>query len=171
MKKTLKTVAFLIFAALLVYNYYPEQKLPENSVIDSLVVHKSKREMLAFSKGELVKVYKISLGGNPIGRKEFEGDKKTPEGVYFIDGKSDKSRYYKNLGISYPNKQDIEHAKSKSKSAGGDVKIHGIKNGLGAIGKLHRLFDWTLGCIAVTNGEMEELYNAVQIGAEIEIKP
>lgn len=170
-KKILKVIAVFTIAILLIYYYYPEHKLPSNSKIDSLIVYKSKRELLAFSKGKIVKVYKISLGGNPTGKKEFEGDKKTPEGTYFINGKNDKSGYYKNLGISYPNKQELEFAKSKSKSAGGDVKIHGLRNGLGIIGKFHRWFDWTLGCIAVTNDEMEELYNAVPTGTKIEIKP
>ncbi len=97
---------------MIVYYFYPEQKLASNIKIDSLAVYKSKRELMAYSHGQLIKTYKISLGKNPIGDKEFEGDKKTPEGVYFINAKNPNSGYYKNLGISYPNKQDIEVSKN-----------------------------------------------------------
>ena len=127
--------------------------------------------MLAYSNGQLVKTYEISLGREPIGDKEFEGDQKTPEGIYFIDVKNANSGYHKNLGISYPDKCDVEMAKRLGKQPGGDVKIHGLGNRTGFIGKFHRWFDWTLGCIAVTDVEIDELYSAVKIGAQIEIKP
>lgn len=139
--------------------------------MDSIIVYKSKRQLLVFSKGELLKTYKISLGKNPIGDKEFEGDKKTPEGVYSIIDKNTNSRFYKNLGLSYPNTEDIEMAKRFGKPTGGNIKIHGIQNGLGFVGKFQRLFDWTAGCIALTNNEMDELYNSVPIGTKIEIRP
>jgi murein L,D-transpeptidase YafK len=154
-----------------IYYFYPEESLPAGTVIDKIVVLKSQRQLLAYSQGHVVKVYTISLGGNPIGDKEVEGDKKTPEGRYVINDKNPNSGYYKNLGISYPDSNDIAHAQKLGKSAGGDIKIHGVRNRLGLLGKFHRLADWTLGCIAVTNQEMEELYNAVTIGTEIEIKP
>lgn len=162
---------FLTFLGLTVYYFYPEDKLPTDTQIDKLVVYKSKRQLLAYSNGQLVKTYKISLGRQPIGDKEFEGDKKTPEGLYFINNKNPNSGYHKNLGISYPNKDDIENAKRLGKPTGGDVKIHGLRNKTGFISKFHRWFDWTLGCIAVTDEEIDELYNAVKIGTEIEIKP
>jgi len=97
------------------------------------------------------------LGRNPVGHKEFEGDKKTPEGIYTINDKNPNSGYYKNLGVSYPNAQDIENAKKLGKPAGGDIKIHGIRNYCGIIGKFQRWADWTYGCIAPTNREMEEI--------------
>jgi murein L,D-transpeptidase YafK len=122
-------------------------------------------------KRQLVKTYKISLGKQPIGVKEFNGDKKTPEGLYLINDKNPNSRYHKNLGISYPNKDNIEDAKRLGKHPGGAVKIHGLRNKTGFISKFHRWFDWTLGCIAVTNEEIDELYNAVKIGTAIEINP
>ena len=161
----------LTLTGLTAYYFYPEDKLPRDIQIDNIVVYKSKRELLAYSNGQLHKTYKISLGRQPIGSKEFEGDKKTPEGIYFINDKNPNSGYYKNLGISYPDKDDIENAKHLGKSAGGDIKIHGIRNKIGFIGKFHRWFDWTLGCIAVTNGEIDELYKAVKIGTRIEIQP
>ena len=91
--------------------------------------------------------------------------------MYTINAKNDKSGYHKNLGISYPNKTDIAHAKLLGKSPGGDVKIHALKNGLGAINKFQRLINWTNGCIALTNSEVDELYASVSIGTKIEIKP
>lgn len=164
-------ILFLSITALVVYYYYPEQKLPSNIKIDSLVVYKSKRKLLAYANGLLIKTYKISLGKNAIGDKEFEGDKKTPEGVYFINAKNPNSGYYKNLGISYPNNQDIEVSKKLGKPTGGDIKIHGLRNGIGFIGKFQRWYDWTAGCIALTDQEIDELYNTVEIGTKIEIKP
>ncbi|MFN7044369.1 MAG: murein L,D-transpeptidase family protein [Flavobacterium sp.] len=169
--KTIWTIIFLLFLGLIVYYFYPEDKLPADIQIDKLVVNKSERQMLAYSNGKLVKIYKISLGGNPIGDKEFEGDKKTPEGNYIINDKNPNSGYHKNLGVSYPNEEDIENAKRLGKPVGGDIKIHGLRNRTGIISKFHRWTDWTLGCIAVTDEEIDELYNAVKIGTPIEIHP
>ncbi|MDO4441821.1 MAG: L,D-transpeptidase family protein [Moraxella sp.] len=144
--------------------------LPVGTQIDKLIVYKAKREMHAFYQGKLIKIYPISLGKNPIGHKAFEGDMKTPEGIYTINDRNPNSSYHKNLGISYPNDADIAHAKAHGKSAGGAIKIHGIKNGLGdVIGANHLLKDWTHGCIAVTNREIDELYVAVVDNAVIEI--
>lgn len=139
--------------------------------VDKIVVEKKKRRLTTYSGNKLIKVYKISLGRNPKGHKQFEGDKKTPEGIYRINDKNPNSKYYKNLGVSYPNKKDILYAKKHNKSPGGQIKIHGLPNGKGWIGRFHLWYDWTAGCIAVTNSEMEELYNSVKIGAVIEIKP
>ncbi len=127
--------------------------------------------MVVYSNNIILKTYKISLGKNPIGDKEFEGDNKTPEGIYFINAKNSKSTCYKNLGISYPNITDIEKAKDLGKQTGGDIKIHGIINGYGFIGKFHRWVDWTAGCIAITDQEMDEMFNHTPIGTPIEIKP
>jgi Uncharacterized protein conserved in bacteria len=170
-RKIIRLTITLTIAGLLIYYFYPENKLQNNVQIDNIIVCKSKREMSVYSNGELLKTYKISLGRQPLGRKEFEGDKKTPEGIYSINDKNHNSGYHKNLGISYPGKNDIENAKQFGKSAGGDIKIHGFRNGIGFVGKFHRWFDWTLGCIAVTNQEIDELYDTVKIGTRIEIKP
>lgn len=170
-KKIIRWTLILSIITLVVYYFYPEQKLASNVKIDSLVVYKSRRELMAYSNGQLIKTYNISLGRNPIGDKEFEGDKKTPEGVYFINAKNPNSGYYKNLGISYPNELDIEFSERLGKPTGGDIKIHGLRNGLGFIGKFQRWYDWTAGCIALTDREVNELYNTVIIGTKIEIKP
>ena len=151
--------------------FYPEKKLPSDIQIDKLIVYKTKRQLLAYSNGHLTKTYKISLGRQPIGDKEYEGDKKTPEGLYFINDKNPNSVYHKNLGISYPDENDIKNAKRISKPTGGDIKIHGLRKKTGFISKFHRWFDWTLGCIALTDEEIDELYNAVKIGTPILIKP
>jgi murein L,D-transpeptidase YafK len=132
-------------------------------------VIKHKRRLIVFSKGEKLKTYKIALSKNPKGKKRFEGDMKTPEGIYFINDKNPNSGYHKNLGISYPNNSDIEYSRKHNQSPGGLIKIHGLKNGYGFIGKFHRITNWTLGCIAMTNMEVDELYENVAIGTEIEI--
>jgi murein L,D-transpeptidase YafK len=170
-RKIIRLTISLIFLGLTVYYFYPEHKLPADIQIDILVVYKSQRKLLAYSNGQHVKTYKIAIGRQPVGDKEFEGDKKTPEGLYFINDKNPNSGYHKNLGISYPDKDDVENAKLLGKTTGGDVKIHGLRNKIGFIGKFHRWYNWTLGCIAVTNEEINELYNAVQIGTQIDIKP
>ncbi len=170
-KIIIRYTLLLLLIGIIVYYFYPEQQLPSNIKIDSLIVYKSKRELKAYSNGLLIKTYKVSLGKNPVGDKNFEGDKKTPEGIYFINAKNPNSGYYKNLGISYPDKQDIEISKKLRKSTGGDVKIHGLRNGIGLIGKFQRWYDWTAGCIALTDQEVDELYNTVDVGTKIEIKP
>lgn len=169
MKKMIYIILIIIFGVV-IYYFYPEKKLPKGKIIDKIEVYKSKRKMLVYSEGKLLKTYKISLGRNPIGHKEVEGDFKTPEGIYEINAKNPNSGYHKNLGVSYPNEKDIEHAKSLGKSPGGHIKIHGIRNGSGFISKFQRWKDWTAGCIALTNEEVDELYESVKIGAKIIIK-
>lgn len=159
----------LLLLAFTFYYFFPGKKLPSGKTINRLVVYKSKRKMEAWRGDELLKTYTISLGKDPVGHKQFEGDCKTPEGIYHIDGRNPNSAFYKNLGISYPNADDIAHTEKLGKPPGGDIKIHGLRNGRGYRGKLHRFKDWTAGCIAVTNPEMEELYEAVEDGAEVEI--
>ena len=147
------------------------QPLPENTPITRLVVMKSKRQMWAYNQDTLVKIYPISLGKSPIGHKQFEGDKKTPEGIYRINERNPNSAYHKNLGISYPNAEDKSYALSQGKSPGGLIKIHGLPNKFPDIGRQHLRKDWTDGCIAVTNEEIDELFNAVVHNAEIDIRP
>ncbi len=147
-----------------------DQPLPQLN-IDRLVVFKAKRQMWVYHGEQLVKIYPIALGFNPIDHKQFEGDGKTPEGVYRINERNPNSSYHKNLGISYPNEADKAYAVSQGKSPGGLIKIHGLRNGSGSIGRLHLLKDWTHGCIAVTNQEIDELYQNVVHNAEIAIHP
>ncbi len=169
--KIVAVVFLLLILGVTAYNLYPEPRLPKNAVVDKLVVYKSKRTLSVYAQGKLLKSYQISLGGEPIGAKKIEGDLKTPEGLYYINDKNQYSGYHKNLGISYPNDQNIVYARSLGKTAGGDIKIHGLRNGMGFIGKLQRWTDWTLGCMALTNTEIDELYQAVPIGTPIVINP
>jgi murein L,D-transpeptidase YafK len=170
-KKTSLTFV-LIVLALVVYCILPDKRSPPSALrYDLLKVEKSKRLLHAFSGGKCIKTYRIALGQQPVGHKEFEGDGKTPEGTYQISLKNRNSRFHKSLGISYPDKKDIEHARQLGKPPGGDVMIHGLMNRFAFLGKRHRMQDWTLGCIAVTNEEIDELFYAVNIGTPIEIKP
>jgi murein L,D-transpeptidase YafK len=123
------------------------------------------------SKGEVIKKYKIALGGKPVGPKERQGDNKTPEGIYFIKSRNSNSDYHLSIGISYPNEKDKMRAKELGVSPGGDIMIHGIKNGLGWVGSLHARIDWTQGCVAVTDEEMDEIYKLVPNGTIVEIRP
>jgi murein L,D-transpeptidase YafK len=171
MKNVIIFIVLLLIIGATIYNLYPEKKLPPNTKIDYLLVKKSKRQLAVYASHKLLKTYQISLGDSPVGDKEVEGDEKTPEGIYTINAKNQNSGYHKNLGVSYPNKEDIAKAKTLGKLPGGDIKIHGIRNKLGFIGKLQRLFDWTNGCMALTNNEVDELYFAVKIGTRIDIRP
>lgn len=169
MKNIPKYFLFLLLSGIAGFYFWPEKKLDPSKTIDKILVIKHDRKMIVFSKGEEIKTYKIAIGKQPIGKKEFEGDEKTPEGIYFINDKNPNSAYHLNLGVSYPNESDKNFAAQHGKSPGGLIKIHGLKNGLGFIGKFHRFFNWTLGCMALTNQEIEELYEHVPIGTEIEI--
>lgn len=151
--------------------WMPDKPLDKSVRIDKIVVEKSNRRLIVYSGSKLIKSYKISLGENPVGDKEYEGDKRTPEGLYFIIDKNPNSGYHKNLGISFPSSEDINQARLLGKRPGGEIKIHGLKNGYGWIGRMHLLKDWTAGCIALTNQEIDELYDAIQIGTPIEIMP
>jgi murein L,D-transpeptidase YafK len=167
--KRIVIIVVVFFSTIVLLTNLNFNKLPKNSSIDALVVYKSERKLVAFSKGKMIKTYSIALGKNPIGAKQFQGDNKTPEGIYFINGKNAHSLAYKNLGISYPNSKDISN--SNGKPIGGDIKIHGLMNNFWFLGNFHRFKDWTNGCIAVNNSEIDELFNAVKIGTAIEIKP
>ena len=119
----------------------------------------------------IVKTYKVALGGQPLGAKDRQGDHKTPEGIYAVDAKKPNSQFYKALHISYPSKTDREHARKLGVSPGGDVEIHGLGAKWGWIGAKHRLTDWTDGCIAVTNEEIDEIYPLIKVGTPVEIRP
>ncbi len=138
---------------------------------DRVLIEKQARRLTLFAKGEVIKTYKIALGGNPVGPKEREGDNKTPEGTYRIDARNGNSAFHLSLHISYPNEKDQLRAKELGVSPGGDIMIHGIKNGFAPIGASHAERDWTEGCIAVTNQEMEEIYRLVPNGTMVEIRP
>ncbi len=138
---------------------------------DKILIEKKERRLTVFSKGKVLKTYKIALGGNPNGPKERQGDNKTPEGIYVIDSRNKDSRYHLSLHISYPNEKDKKRAQQLGVSPGGDIMIHGIKNGFSWVGDLHTGVDWTKGCIAVTDEEIEEIGKLVPNGTIVEIRP
>jgi tetratricopeptide (TPR) repeat protein len=138
---------------------------------DKILIEKKERRLTLLSRGEVLKTYKIALGGNPIGPKERQGDNKTPEGTYIIDSRNKDSRYHLSLRISYPNEKDKKRAKELGASPGGDIMIHGIKNGFSWVGDSHAEVDWTKGCIAVTDEEIEEIDKLAPNGTIVEIRP
>jgi tetratricopeptide (TPR) repeat protein len=138
---------------------------------DKVLIEKKERRLTLLLKGEVIKTYKIALGGDPVGPKVMLGDNKTPEGVYTIDSRNSNSEYHLSLHISYPNEIDKKRAKELGVSPGGNIMIHGIKNGLGWVGESHAKFDWTKGCIAVTDEEMQEIYRLVPNGTTVVIMP
>jgi len=139
--------------------------------VDRIRIEKSARRLMLISQGEVLKSYKIALGGNPIGPKERQGDNKTPEGTYVIDARNKDSRFHLSLHISYPNERDKNRARELGVSPGGDIMIHGIKNGFSWVGDAHAGVDWTKGCIAVTDEEIEEIGKLAPNGTIVEIRP
>jgi murein L,D-transpeptidase YafK len=138
---------------------------------DAIRVEKSKRLLHLQLRGRTVRTYRIALGPSPVGPKECEGDGRTPEGSYTIDSRLKQSSYHRALHVSYPSRADVASARQRRCSPGGAIMIHGITNGLGWIGSGHAARDWTAGCIAVTNEQIEEIWNAVPNGTPIEIVP
>jgi murein L,D-transpeptidase YafK len=161
----------LVLACGLVFRFWPHTPLVASSRADFVLVDKSERSLSLLKNGEVVKSYRVALGSNPFGPKVREGDGRTPEGQYRIDRRNAASDFYRALHISYPHAMDRERANQTGVSPGGDIMIHGMKNDLGWIGRLHRLVDWTNGCIAVTNEEMREIWSAVPDNTAIEIRP
>ncbi len=151
--------------------FWPETPLKDGARADRIVVHKGERVLVLMAGDVTLKWYRISLGREPVGAKQREGDGRTPEGRYRIDYRNPASGYHLALHISYPDAKDRARARKAGVSPGGDIMIHGMRNGYGWIGQLHRLVDWTNGCIAVTDTEMDEIWRAVANGTEIEIRP
>lgn len=142
-----------------------------SAMVDQVVVVKSARTLTLLAKGKAVRSYKVALGSEPVGAKQREGDHKTPEGAYVLDRRNPKSRFYRSIHISYPNEQDRKRAAQLGVSPGGDIMVHGLPNGFGWLGATHREKDWTDGCIAVTDKEMDEIWELVRDGTPIEIRP
>jgi murein L,D-transpeptidase YafK len=142
-----------------------------DEVADKIVVNKSKRELLLFKGLRRIRSYSVALGRNPVGPKERRGDMKTPEGVYVISARYAQSAFHKALRISYPNINDLKRAQRQGVDPGGDILIHGLPNGQGWIGAAHRLTDWTAGCIAVTDEEIEEIWRLVANDTPVQINP
>jgi murein L,D-transpeptidase YafK len=175
MKRDSKFIAVIVFCQIVLCGFSnphpPSDELSSDVRADKVLVEKSKHRLILFREGKPLKTYRIALGRHPIGPKQREGDQKTPEGVYRIDSKNSNSNFHLALHISYPNPSDLQRAKELGVSPGGNIMIHGITNGLEWVGRLHRIYDWTAGCIAVTDSEIEELWRAVPVGTPVEIDP
>jgi murein L,D-transpeptidase YafK len=142
-----------------------------NFLADSLVLDKSARRLTLFFRGRAVRRYSVALGSHPVGDKKRIGDGRTPEGLYYINGRNARSKYHLALRISYPHTAQQTRAAQRGVSPGGNIMIHGLPREFATVGALHRQQDWTKGCIAVTNEEIEEIWRAVPNGARILITP
>jgi murein L,D-transpeptidase YafK len=138
--------------------------------VDLVKVDKSDNKMYLLDGEKVVREYHVAFGANPKGHKQQEGDERTPEGVYTLDYKKEDSAFYRAMHVSYPNDQDIASAKQRGVSPGGFIMVHGQRNWLGWLAILTQQFNWTDGCIALTNSEMDEFMNLVQTGTKIQIE-
>jgi murein L,D-transpeptidase YafK len=166
-----KLPAFRPFFPILITSFFATTAQAGDNKVDLVRVEKSERRMQLLSGETLIKEYKIALGARPIGHKRWEGDERTPEGRYVLDWRNPKSMAYKSIHISYPSAKDTAAAKLMGVPPGGEIMIHGAANGYGWWGWVLQLIDWTDGCIAVTNHEMDEIWTLVQDGTPIEINP
>lgn len=138
---------------------------------DAVLVDKSEKRLYLIREGEPFASFRVSFGSNPRGHKQEQGDGRTPEGRYILDYKNAGSAYYKSIHISYPNAKDLKEARKRGVDPGGDIMIHGQKNGYGRLSFLVQRFNWTNGCIALSDRDMDTVWKAVEPGTPIEIKP
>ena len=145
--------------------------LPPIGLADSIVVEKKAHMLTLFRDGKPLHTYLVALGGNPRGDKVSAGDRRTPEGLFYIDSRQPNSKYHLALHISYPDAAHRARSFAAGVAPGGDIMIHGLPNGLGAAGATHRINDWTNGCVALTDEEIEQIWSSVPIGTPVQIKP
>jgi len=138
---------------------------------DSVLVVKSDSRLYLFHDGKELTSFKVAFGSNPEGHKQQQGDERTPEGRYVLDYKNPNSKYYKSIHISYPNAQDRQNARKRGVNPGGDIMIHGQPNGYGGFSTIVQFFNWTNGCIALSNPDMDIVWDTVKPGTPIEIRP
>jgi murein L,D-transpeptidase YafK len=170
-KYLLVIFVFAVVAGISAWNLWPDTPLPRGTKADLVVVHKAARSLELYRGNELLKAYQVSLGRHPAGSKMQQGDGRTPEGDYRLDYRNPTSSFHKALHISYPERADIASAQSRNVDPGGLVMVHGMRNGFGWIGRLHRAIDWTDGCVAVTNNEIDEIWGVVADGTKIVLDP
>ena len=139
--------------------------------VDLVVVYKSRKVMQLLTGDQVTRSYQIALGRNPLGHKQQAGDCRTPEGCYLVDSHRGASRFHKALHLSYPNSRDLATAKKRGVSPGGEIMIHGLPKGYEDLAEVHSRRNWTKGCIAVSNDEIDEIWRLVADGTRIIIKP
>lgn len=163
------SLSLLTLAALSTQAFPASLPTSSSATPDKVVVLKGERKLLLLKGDQVLKTYTISLGANPLGPKTRQGDRKTPEGNYVLDRHNAHSQYHKSIHISYPNADDVARAKQLGIAPGGDLFIHGLPNDYK--GPTDDPGDWTDGCIALTNHEIDEIWQAVPDGTPIQIKP
>jgi len=151
----------------------PADMAPEPAPVDAIVVIKSERTLYLLDRHHnVIKSYRVALGGNPVGDKEEEGDSKTPEGRYYVENRNPNSHYYLSLKVSYPNASDKERARRRKVSPGGNIFIHGQPNGKAWMWwKYSPKYDWTDGCIGMTDRDVKEVWDLVADKTPIIIRP
>ena len=142
-----------------------------NEKAELVIVVKSEYRLYLIREGKLFASFPVVFGPNPKGHKQQQGDERTPEGEYILDYKNANSSYYKSIHISYPNAKDREEARKRGVNPGGDIVIHGQKNGWGRFSFIAQRFNWTRGCVALSNKDMDAVWDAVDVGTPIEIRP
>lgn len=171
LRKTALAALYIFLAALFFYLLSLPADASVGKTADRVLVIKSKRVLILLRDGEVLKTYRVALGKKPTGHKNRAGDQKTPEGLYVLDSRNPNSNYHLSLRISYPNDRDVENARMLNVSPGGDIMIHGLSKTMLKFGRFHKYRDWTNGCIAVTNEEIEEIWSLIPNGTAIEIRP
>lgn len=145
--------------------------LPDGTRADRVLVRKSARTLELYRGAQMLRAYRVALGRTPVGAKQQSGDGRTPEGHYVLDYRKLDSSFHRALHVSYPSPVDVASANARHVEPGGLIMVHGLRNGLGFLGRLHAWRDWTDGCIAVTNAEIEEILRVVPDGTPIDIMP
>lgn len=146
-------------------------KLPAPSRADRVVIEKAKHTLTAYSGTQVIALYRVALGLEPVGPKSCKGDLRTPEGHYKVVAQNSNSGFHRSLRLDYPNAEDIANARRIGCDPGGNVAIHGLQNGYDWVGRAHCDVDWTNGCVAVTNQEIDRLWQIVAVGTPVEILP
>jgi murein L,D-transpeptidase YafK len=164
-------IAHCLLLALGAFAQSPRAPLPAGTRADLVFVDKSERRLTLFHRGRELRSYRVALGPSPEGHKRQEGDGRTPEGRYVIDWRNANSAFHRSLHVSYPDARDRREARRRGVDPGGAIMIHGLPNGMASLGAAHAERDWTLGCIAVTSEEIEEIWRVVRDGTAIEIVP
>jgi murein L,D-transpeptidase YafK len=173
-KRCLVSFTFFVLGALALSasaGSHPDSPSQRSEKADSILILKKDHVMELMEGGKVIRTYKVALGSGGLAAKQREGDGRTPEGHYIIDAKYEHSSYHKALHVSYPNAEDRKHAAKLGVPPGGAIMIHGLPNGKGWVGAGHRLYDWTLGCIALTDEEIDEVWKLVPVGTPVEIHP
>jgi murein L,D-transpeptidase YafK len=173
-RRVLPAIALLAFTGAWTTPDFAAQQPPSPAAMqkaDSILILKKDHVLELLSRGKVIRTYKVALGQGGLAPKQREGDARTPEGHYVIDTRNEASHYHRALHVCYPNAEDRKRAATAGVAPGGAIMIHGLPNGMEKIGAAHRLYDWTLGCIAVTDDEIDEIWKLVAVGTPVEIRP